>query len=150
MAAQGLAPDVADVEDRRGEHNVLHQGFHMYCGRSVLKHALSLLSERSCVHVLDAWQIIESPSATQVMQAWGDIAQQAKEQRCAAEKLHQRRMREALQGFFSGWAAHAEHMRERRQVASAHGDAIAKRLADNCAHMTFLVSTSSCTLYRDS
>ena len=50
-------------------------------------------------------------------------------------------MRKALQGFFGSWAAHAEHMRERRQVASAHGDAIAKRLADNCAHMSFLVSS---------
>lgn len=77
----------------------------------------------------------------QVLQAWGDIAEQAKQQRCAADRLHQRRMRKALQGFFGSWAAHAEHMRERRQVASAHGDAIAKRLADNCAHMSFLVSS---------
>ena len=77
----------------------------------------------------------------QVLQAWGEIAQQAKQRRSAADKLQQRRMRKDLHGFFGSWAAHAERMRERRQVASAHGDAVAKRLAENCTHISFLVSS---------
>ena len=77
----------------------------------------------------------------QVLQAWGDVAQQAEEQRRTADRLQLRQMRKALQGFFGSWAAHAECMRERRQVAGAHGDAVAKQGLQAYAKMGFLVSS---------
>lgn len=76
----------------------------------------------------------------QVLLAWEEIAQQAERRQCAADKLQQRQARKALHGYFGSWAAHAECLRERRQVASAHGSATAKRLAQDCARMSFLVS----------
>ena len=90
------------------------------------------------------WRPLEIHFGMQVLQAWGGITEHAKQQRFAANYLQQRRMRKALQGFFGSWAAHAERMRERRQVAGAHGDIVVRRHEQTCAQMSLLVSTLYC------
>ena len=76
----------------------------------------------------------------QILEAWAGIAQHFKLQRSAADELQKRHRRKALRVCLGSWAAHAEDMQQRRQLASAHGDAVAKQLAHSQMHMSLTVS----------
>jgi len=76
----------------------------------------------------------------QIMEAWAGIAQHFKLQRSAADESQKRNMRKTLRVCLGSWAAHAKDMQQRRQVASAHGDAVAKQLAHSQMHLSLTVS----------
>jgi len=79
-------------------------------------------------------------AVVQILEAWAGIAQHFKLQRSAADELQKRNMHKTLRVCLGSWAAHAKDMQQLRQVASAHGDAVAKQLAHSQMHMSLTVS----------